>query len=399
MSSGTWQYRYSVLTFAVIANFSQVGARLVISPILPDIVAGFQVSKSEVGIVLTGMWMAFALMQYPSGIIADRYGERRIIRISLFLTAVCSLLLWWAPSFYLFGLAAIFLGAGAGLYFAAGTSLLTKLYKHTGQALGIHSAGAPLAGLVIPILAVSIATRFGWRQAFLIGAITAFGMFLLISWRVAPTTPSRPDEPLRQQFRPAAIRHLLGRRSVVFVIVIAFICMFTYQSFVSFFPIFLIEYRAVSAETASILFTVVFVLSAACQPLVGRLSDFTTRDLTLLATIGLLIVGFGLTLYSSGWQVLLVGLIVLGIGFAFPGVLNSLIMENFHEAEQGAGFGLTRTAFVFPGALGNVVTGTLADNFGWAVAFSVVMALAAVGVSILLINRILRLKLHQPAPT
>ncbi len=40
-------------------------ARLVLSPLIPAIMNAFNVSKSGVGIVLTGRWGAYALFQFP----------------------------------------------------------------------------------------------------------------------------------------------------------------------------------------------------------------------------------------------------------------------------------------------------------------------------------------------
>jgi MFS family permease len=117
-----WRYRDGVLALAALANFSQFGARLVISPLVPDIIAAFSVTKSTVGLALTGVWATFALFQYPSGVLADRYGERRVILTALGLTAGCSLLLALSPSFLAFAAFAVLLGAGAGLYFSVGTA-------------------------------------------------------------------------------------------------------------------------------------------------------------------------------------------------------------------------------------------------------------------------------------
>ncbi len=86
------------------------------------IAAEFGRSKGELGVVLTLVWAVYACLQFPSGVFADRYGERRII---------------------LFALAALILGSGAGLYFAAGTALLDERFESTGQAFSLHSAGAP----------------------------------------------------------------------------------------------------------------------------------------------------------------------------------------------------------------------------------------------------------------
>lgn len=66
------QYRHRILALATGGNFSQFGARVAISPLVPAIIATFSVTKGTVGMLLAVMWAAFALTQFPSGVLADR---------------------------------------------------------------------------------------------------------------------------------------------------------------------------------------------------------------------------------------------------------------------------------------------------------------------------------------
>ncbi|PSQ18118.1 MFS transporter, partial [Halobacteriales archaeon QS_8_69_73] len=84
-------YRYIVLTLCTLAFTATMVARLAISPVVPDVTAAFSVSRSAVGLALTGMWAAYALAQFPSGVLADRVGERRIILAAVGTTAVAGL--------------------------------------------------------------------------------------------------------------------------------------------------------------------------------------------------------------------------------------------------------------------------------------------------------------------
>lgn len=142
-----------VVTFSM---FSTMVARLAISPVVPDIIDSFDVSSSAIGLALTGMWAGYSLTQFPSGILADRVGEYHVILASLALTSVASVLVAISPSYILFVIFTIVLGAVAGLYFSPATSLLTAAFDETGQPLGIHSAGGPIGGLVTPIITAAI---------------------------------------------------------------------------------------------------------------------------------------------------------------------------------------------------------------------------------------------------
>lgn len=365
---------------AVLSFFSLSVARLVISPIVPAIIDAFDVSKGLIGLALTGLWGTYALLQFPSGVLADRFGERALILAALGLTTVGSVVVALSPSYLYFALFVGLMGAGAGLYFSVAASLLTKLFENTGQALGLHSAGAPIAGLLAPVAAAAVATQFGWRAAIVLGAAVTGPVFLLAAWRIRPTPPERPELRLRDRFDLSVLVELLSRPAIAYTTLLATVAAFSFQSFASFFPTFLVEYWDLPLGEASLVFGGVFLLTAAGLPLLGRLSDALDRDAVLAVVLALNASGFVLVLAGSGIAVLLVGAGALGLGLSFTGVLQSRFMDNLSVAEQGTGFGLVRTVYMFLSATGNVVTGVLAETAGWPTAYGFVAALSLLAV-------------------
>jgi len=71
----------------------------------PVVTAEFDVSNTVIGFALTGLWASYFLTQYPSGVFADRFGERSVILVSIGGTAVASLAIATSPSI------AVFVGA------------------------------------------------------------------------------------------------------------------------------------------------------------------------------------------------------------------------------------------------------------------------------------------------
>jgi len=138
-----WEYRRTVLTLCVLALFVTVFGRLALSPAVPDIVEKYGTTNALIG-VLTGMWLAYALTQFPDGMLADRFGDRLLIALSTGGTGVSALVLAAAPTFWLFAAGAVCLGGVAGFHYSVGTALLTRIYDDTGTAIGIHDVGAPV---------------------------------------------------------------------------------------------------------------------------------------------------------------------------------------------------------------------------------------------------------------
>lgn len=384
------RYRDSVLLFAVLANFSQFGSRVVISPVVPAIIAEFGATKSTIGLALTGMWAAYALLQYPSGVLADRYGERRMVLLALGFVGAGSILLSMAPSLPLFALFALLLGAGAGLYFVGATSLLTKLYDETGGPLSIHAAGGSLSGLIAPVLAGYLASWYGWRAAMLVGAVVAFPALVLFARWVRPTTPATPGTPLREGFDPTALVRLASRPGVAFTIALSAVGMFTFQAVASFLPTFLIEFHGFTTRQGSVAFGGLFLLSALGGPVMGRLSDVVGRDAVLGVDFLVTASGLVVLVVSPGVAVTVVGVGLLGVGMTWFGALQARLMDQFTDDERGTGFGTGRTVFILLGASGSAVTGWLADHHGWTVAYGVVVGLLLAGVLALVVATLLR---------
>ena len=386
----SWEYRHTVLSLCMLAFFVTYFARLAISPVVPFIIADFDVSNTAVGVALSGMWLAYGVSQFPSGILADRYGERRVILVAIGGTTAMSVLLAFAPVFPVFVLVAVFLGLVAGLHYAVATTLLTRTFDELGTAIGLHSVGGPLAGLIAPIAAAWVGVRYGWRPAVALAAVVGIPVFVLFAWRVRPTEPRRPDQPMRDRLQIGPLIGLLSRPSILLPLFIAMIGTYVVQGFMSFLPTFLVDFRGYSPSFAGLVFSVFFVVRAAVQVGIGRLSDRLGRDTAIgIAMLAGALGGAGFVVLPGGVGLGL-AVVLAGFGSSFFSAIDPRFMDALSEAERGAGFGLVRTVYTVIGSAGSVGVGLAADLFGWGVSFSILAFLFAVSFVILLANALLQ---------
>ena len=381
----------TLVVLCTLAFFATMVARLVISPVVPEIVETFDSSTGILGLALTGLWMAYAFAQFPSGVLADRYGERPIILAAIGLTTVASALLALSPSMPVFLIFTLVLGGVAGLHYSVATTLLTRELNNIGTAIGLHNSGAPLAGLIAPIAAAAVSQWFGWRVAIGLGAAAALPVFVLFRWKVRPTEPARPEQPMGDRFALMPVLELLTRRKIAFTAVLAFLFEFIWQATASFLPTFLIVYHGYSVTFASILFSAYFVIQGLTQPGIGSLSDRYGREETAGFCAVLGISGYTLLLVSSQLGVLLVGIVLIGISMGWGAALLPRFVDNLSNAERGAGFGLVRTTYMMLSATGSVVVGTIADAGGWGIAFGTFIVFLSVFCLSLVGNRVLDL--------
>ena len=373
-----WHYRNTVLALCTLAFFVTMFGRLAISPVVPQITDEFEISNAVIGASLTGMWLAYGLAQYPSGILGDRYGERKVILTALGGTSVACLLIALAPAFWVFVITTVVLGAFAGLHYSVATTLLSRIHDNVGTAVGIHNSGATIAGLAAPVVVAWVAVTFDWRAAVMVSALIGLPAFVLFFWMVEPTAPQRPNEPMRERFKHGTLGDLLSRPAIAFALGIAIIGEFVWQAAASFLPIFLIEHAGYSSSVAAVGFSAYFVSQGVAQVGVGWVSDRFGRDRATAGCLLLGAIGIALLVGESAVVVVALGIVLLGIGMSFEAALLPRMLSDLSVEERATGFGLLRTIYVITASLGSVVVGLIADAFGWAASFGFLAALLLV---------------------
>ena len=371
-----WGHRHTLLSACVGSYFGVRFAQVVVGPVVPDIVETFGVSRGTLGTALTGMWVVYALSQLPSGVLADRFGERGVVLVALAITAAATLGLAAAPAFLPFGVVLVLLGVGAGIYYNPATALLAREFDAVGRAVGTHRIGGQIAGVAAPLAAAVVGLRYDWRATVLVGVPVALLATLLLARSVPSTPPVRPEASMRDLFDPGDLAALLARPHARYTTFVGTLVEFVGLATMAFLPALLLQHHGLPGRSSNLLFAVFFATTALSQPLAGWLSDRLGRDetLTLQAAAGVL--GYGAL--AAGSRVLVVpGVLLAGVAMSATPVVQSRMIDGLSNADQGAGFGVFRTVYLLLGAAGTAVVGTTADVAGWTAAFGLLAAVLA----------------------
>lgn len=376
----------------MLAYFGTRLSEFVVTPALGPIMAGVGVSEAFVGLGFTGMTVAYALVQLPSGVLGDRVGELRVVLGVLALTVAGSVLLASAWSGTALLAAMVVLGAVTGAYYNPATTLLADLYDETGRAIGVHRLSGQAVGLTAPAVGV-VAAAHGWRVAALLGAVAtvpAFvGFWLLV--RSGPRT--RADRTVGETVDLVAGLRLLARPSLAYTTLLAGLCQFAEVATFGFLYLLLGDYTGFDPVVAGVLFVVYVAVLSAAQPAAGWLSDRAGRDPATAATLVLGALGYVLVAENGGLVGVAAGVALVGVGMGWGPPVQSRLLDHLPDDGRGAGFGVVRTAYLLVGSLGGVVVGGLAGTAGWSTALLAQAGVLAAGVAVVATNRLLGLGL------
>jgi MFS family permease len=362
------------------------GGRLLLPPLLPEVIADLNVSAAAAGVALTTLWGVYALLQYPSGRLSDQLSRRALLVGALLLAAGGYVLLSTAVVYPLFVLACAVIGLGAGLYPTAARALVSDRFEtKRAAAFGVHTASGDVGGAAAAGVAVVVVATAVWRAPFVPVAAVLVG--------VAVGLHRLSREPYEVRRVGLDVRGAVGRLSGnrrVGVLVLAYCGFaFAWQSSTGFLPLFLREAKGLSPALASGGFAALFVVGAAVKPVAGRLGDRHGKAGVASAGVGFGALALTGLLLAEGRVAVLGATVLYAAGLmSFPPVMQSFLMDAFPDASMGADLGLARTTYIGVGALGPTYVGFVADRAGYVVAFTgVVGLLAAAAVVVAVLSR------------
>jgi predicted MFS family arabinose efflux permease len=352
------------------------GFRVALPAVLPQIKAEFAVGNATAGFALTVLWFAYAGMQFPSGIVADRLGERRLLVGGIALATGCLGLFYAAPVFAVFLVACGAFGVAAGLFGTPRDMLLSRTFPETvNTAYTVTFAAGSLGAAALPFVVTTLASRFGWRAAVL-GLLPLFAVALLGLWRVVPARDrATAGDGLSARETVVRTARALSNRTVLLASAGMVLFIFTYQSILSFLPTYLVEVKGLDQGFAAALFGLLFVFAAVVQPLAGTLADRHGERPTIVVLVVLSTVTLVALPFTDGGIALAALVPTLGIRIAIGPLTSAYVVRELPEAVQGSGWGLLRTVFFGVGSTGSTVVGLFADAGLFDAAFLLLSAL------------------------
>ncbi len=349
-------------------------------PVLPLIVAEFELNYVQAGLIVTTYSVANSVFQFPLSFISDYTRRwRTILALSLLTQALPVLLYGYAASYSLLLLFVFIGGIGSAAYHPPAVALITReLPERRGFCTSLFNGGGEMGNIISPAIVGWLAVYLAsWRLAAQLYVIPGVIWAALIWFRFQDQLGERV--PLRQAAR-STYSAIFGNKSLMLLIALSSFRIMGFRGFTAFIPLFLAEQFGFDTKGVGWLLSTYFLLGSATSVIVGRWSDYTSKTrIIVVLTFMCAVFMAALTWVSSITTMLLVLFSVACILTPVPSLVLAVGTELVDEKVRSSSVGMIYAFNEAASALSPLVGGLVAEAMGLQVAFSFYASMFVIG--------------------
>ncbi|GEP85869.1 MFS transporter, ACS family, glucarate transporter [Staphylococcus cohnii] len=173
-----WYFAITFFIIGVIAYMDRSNISIIAGPMMEDL----HLTKTQFGLLASFFSLGYALMQVPSGFLAEKFGSKKMLTIAL---------VWWSAFTILTGVvknhgllyAVRFLfGIGEAPMYPSNAvfNLFWFAKGEKGRASSALLAGSYFGPVIAPVVTIAIVNMFGWQAVFYI--FGAIGIVIALLW-------------------------------------------------------------------------------------------------------------------------------------------------------------------------------------------------------------------------
>ena len=155
-----------------------------------ELMLSFNISAAGLGNLSGIYFYSYVAMQVPTGILADRWGPRRLLSVGALVAGTGAVVFAMAPSFVWAGIGRLLIGGSVAVAFVAMLKLATHWFAPhqfaltSGMALFCGIMGAVFAGVPLRLLV----SAMGWRPVMFVSGLITLAVAGLI-WMIVRDDP------------------------------------------------------------------------------------------------------------------------------------------------------------------------------------------------------------------
>jgi MFS transporter, FHS family, L-fucose permease len=365
--------------FSVIAFLTNI-----LNPLIPDVKESFKLSNTMVGLLPFSFFIAYGVMSIPSGILVEKYGEKRMLLIPFMLAFAGAMIFVLVPSLPVYLISLFSIGAGmamlqvtinpllrvsggeehfafnsviAQLFFGGASYLGPYLYSYLVINLKDYSGGG---NILLDSLSGVVPANLHWISVYWIFAIVSLLMVVVIALIRFPKLEFNEDEKAGGW---GSYLQLIKNKYVILYFIGIFAYVGTEQGIGNWISEFLSQYHGMNPQTTGAGAVAWFwgLLTIGCLLGLILLKLFDSRKI-LIGAAGLAVICLTTAILADGD----VALIAFPLTGFFLSVMWSIIFSlalNSVAEHHGSFSGILCTGII-GGAIIPLIIGGLADIVG-----------------------------------
>ncbi len=302
------------------------------------LMADFSLGAAALGNLSAFYFYSYVAMQIPTGIIADRWGPRRLLTLGAGIAALGTALFAFAPTIFWANAGRLLIGASVAVAFVSMLKLATRWFRPeqfalaSGIALFCGVCGGVVAGVPLRLLVES----FGWRPVMMVTAVVTAALCVAI-WLFVRDDPSErgytshAPAPAAHAAHHASVWHglmqVLSYRNTWILVLVPIGIAGSVLTFAGLWGVpYLKQVHGLDTKTAAAITSSLLIAWALGGPILGALSErMGKRKPLYVITTVVSLIGWGAIIYVPMSLPALIALLVvtgfacgnLIIGFAF----------------------------------------------------------------------------------
>jgi len=276
--------------------------RVAINLALVSMSKDLHLAPSAMGVVLSSFFIAYAIMQLPGGWLADRYGSKKVIIVTLLLWSAFTAFTGFAWSLASLIVIRFMFGIGEGAFPCATFKGIPEYFPRAERPkmVSLLVSSNYVAPAVAPLLIAPLLLAFGWRNMFYI--IGFIGVAYVLFYSLTVRRPAAREEEIKTGTENRVSARELLRMPLMWQLVTAWFCLSMVNTGLnSWMPTYLMTVRHLDLKSVGIFTSIPFVAAGISTAIGGWVMDkfFDKKEKYLLIIAGSLSVVFLYCMYAA----------------------------------------------------------------------------------------------------
>lgn len=339
--------------------------------VLATVATDFNKTIPEMALTLTASLVMRPVGALVFGLLADRYGRKGPLMISIIFYSVMEILSGLAPNYQVFLLLRFLYGIGMGGEWGVGASLVMESVsvKRRGLLSGLLQEGYAMGFLLAAGAYYFVFPKYGWRAMFFIGGVPALITFFIRS-KVKETAAWKANRSSDWKEYGNAVKK--NWKLFLYLVLLMSVMNLISHGTQDLYPTFLQKQKNFSPHETAVITMISMVGAIVGGLFFGYLSDFYGRKKMMATAVILALVLIPLWLLAGGSMLIALG--AFGMQFMVQGSWG-IIPAHINELSPGPVRGF------FPGfayQLGVLIASSvpyiearLAENLGYATSMEI----------------------------